>query len=244
MSTAYDEVATKLREINTLEGIGGLIGWDEMVMLPSGSSDSRAAQKTVLAGVLYDKKTDSTLGSLLDELAKEPAAASLSQVQHAVVRDARKQYIRDTALPKDLVTRMAQLETDGYNAWIESRQKKDFKYFSPILQEWVDANIAKAKYIDPTGSPYDILLDQYEKGMTTQRIDEIFTEVRKGLVPLISEIMTKGTPPDSAWLAGTYDTDVQAKLVESIALDIGFDITKGRLDVSVHPFTGGAHPRV
>ena len=29
----YEQVVTKLREINSLEGISGLIGWDEMVSL-------------------------------------------------------------------------------------------------------------------------------------------------------------------------------------------------------------------
>lgn len=35
---------------------------------------------------------------------------------------------------------------------------------------------------------------------------------------------------------------MQAELCNSIAKDIGFDTTNGRLDVSVHPFTGGSHP--
>jgi Zn-dependent M32 family carboxypeptidase len=35
----------------------------------------------------------------------------------------------------------------------------------------------QAKFIDPNGNPYDVLLDEYEKGMTSARLDEIFTEV-------------------------------------------------------------------
>jgi Zn-dependent M32 family carboxypeptidase len=37
--------------------------------------------------------------------------------------------------------------------------------------------LLQAKYIDPSGNPYDVLLDEYEKGMTSARLDEIFTEV-------------------------------------------------------------------
>jgi carboxypeptidase Taq len=90
-------------------------------------------------------------------------------------------------------------------------------------------NKAKARFIDPTKPAYDVLLDQYEKGMTQVRLDAIFSEVRAGLVPFIH--------------AGkTFDVENQAKLCREIALDLGFDIQKGRLDVSVHPFTGGAGP--
>eukprot|EP00198_Chlamydomonas_reinhardtii_P010261 XP_001699598.1 predicted protein [Chlamydomonas reinhardtii] len=40
------------------------------------------------------------------------------------------------------------------------------------------------------------------------------------------------------WAGG----EAQAALCKKIALDLGFDTEHGRLDVSVHPFTGGAHP--
>ena len=60
----YLSVSKKLSEITHLDGISGLLGWDEMVMLPPGSSASRGAQKEVLAGITYDKKADGELGGL------------------------------------------------------------------------------------------------------------------------------------------------------------------------------------
>jgi carboxypeptidase Taq len=85
MSTAatsplYTELVTKIREVTTLEGIGGLLGWDEMVMLPSGSSSIRGDQKSVLAGIIYDKKTDARLGRLLTEL--KEADVNLTGIVH------------------------------------------------------------------------------------------------------------------------------------------------------------------
>ena len=38
--------------------------------------------------------------------------------------------------------------------------------------------------------------------MTSERLDDIFTEVREGLVPLISNIKNEGTPPDNSLLKG------------------------------------------
>jgi carboxypeptidase Taq len=63
-------------------------------------------------------------------------------------------------------------------AWVEARKASDFSIFAPYLQQWVDLNKQKAKHIDPTADPYDVLLDDYEKGMTSKRLDEIFDEVR------------------------------------------------------------------
>lgn len=64
-------------------------------------------------------------------------------------------------------------------------------------------------------------------------------QVRNGLVPLIQEIKAKGTPPDSSILQGSFDTKAQSALCNAIAVDLGFSLEQGRLDVSVHPFTGG-----
>lgn len=239
---SYAKAAEKLREISTLQGIVGLLQWDEMTMMPSGAAASRGAQKSSMAGVIYDKQTDKELGELLAALHTAPAAEQLDEVQRAVVRDEFKNYKKNTALPKALVQRIAQLETDAYSAWVEARQNADFSKFAPFLQQWVDVSLEKAKYIDPNRNAYDVLLDDFEKGMTSARLDEIFAEVRAGLVPLIAQIMSSGNAPDASWLSGDFDTDVQAKFCEEIALDLGFNKEMGRLDVSVHPFTGGAHP--
>lgn len=51
----YDKLCDKLREISTLGGIGGLLQWDEAVMMPAGAAESRGKQKSVLAGVVYEK---------------------------------------------------------------------------------------------------------------------------------------------------------------------------------------------
>jgi carboxypeptidase Taq len=213
-----------------------------MVMLPSESSSCRGEQKAALAGVIYDKKTDAALGALLSTLSEEKGGEGLNEVQKAVIRDAAKSYKRETCLPRELATRIAELETEGYNAWIEARSKADFSIFAPVLQEWLDISLKKAELVDPEAPAYDVLLDSFEKGMTGARLDEIFAEVRAGLVPLLSEVRSKGTPPDTSLLKGKFNPAQQAMLCESIALDLGFDLSRGRLDVSVHPFTGGTHP--
>lgn len=58
--------------------------WDEMVMMPPGAAESRATQKSVLAGVLYEKQTDPEIGELLEKLQKaELAGSGLDAFQQA-----------------------------------------------------------------------------------------------------------------------------------------------------------------
>ena len=61
--------------------------------------------------------------------------------------------------------------------WVKARDDADFSQFAPVLQEWVDLLKSYATAIDSSRPIYDVLLDDYEKGMTSSRLNEIFTEV-------------------------------------------------------------------
>ena len=61
-----------------------------MVMMPEGAAACRAAQKSVMAGILYDKQTEPELGQLLDELASSNGSAGFDPFQQAVIREAQR----------------------------------------------------------------------------------------------------------------------------------------------------------
>jgi carboxypeptidase Taq len=239
--TIYKSVKSRLQEISALEGISGLLGWDEMVMLPNQASAARGAQKEVLSGILYEKKSDVLLGQQLKQL-HDSHSSELSNVEKANVRLAYNDYLRLVLLPKEMVQRQSRLETEGYNAWLDARKNKDFSLFEPTLSEWVALKREEAELIDKTQPMYDTLLYTFEKGMTTKRLDEVFTEVKAGLIPLINKIRASKSPRTYGHLTGSFDVEKQAKLCKEIALDLGFNEMCGRLDVSVHPFTGGSGP--
>lgn len=241
-SKAYDELCKRLKDVSSLKGIDGLLQWDEMVMMPPGAAASRGAQKSALSGVIYDKRTDKEVGALLEQLKNVDVSKELGQVAAAVVRDAAEDYHREVAVPKDLVLKAAELGTTAYAAWVKARQASDWSLFAPSLQQWVELLREKAAAIDPSKPVYDVLLVEYEKGMSSARLDEIFTQVRDGLIPLLADIKARGAKIDASWVVGEYDQEAQGKLCQKIALDLGFSTETGRLDVSVHPFTGGAHP--
>ena len=59
----------------------------------------------------------------------------------------------------------------------------------------------------------------------------------KLICPAPTHATTNTTADD--WLKGDFDTGKQAELCHQIAVALGFNLDHGRLDVSVHPFTGG-----
>ena len=137
----YEKLVHKLRDTTALSGISGLLGWDEMVMMPSGAAASRSRQKAALSAVLHGKSTDPELGVLLERLAQ---ADDLSEWEAACVRKAAKQYAKDNALTEEFVRRESAQETRGYTEWVKARAADDFKGFSPVLKEWVELKKERA----------------------------------------------------------------------------------------------------
>lgn len=237
----FEMLSKRLKEASTLEGIGGLLGWDEMTMMPPKAASSRAAQKAALSSVIYAKHTDPEIGTLLGRiLASE--SGDLDKFEQASVREAARAYKKATSVTDELVRKESELESKGYHAWVKGRTEKDWTVFAPVLKEWIAARRERAAMIDPSRPVYDVLADDYSASLTAARITEIFDQVKEGLVPLLKDLLDNGQAPDNLWLKGEFNIEKQAALCKEVAVDLGFDLDKGRLDVSVHPFTGGAHP--
>jgi Zn-dependent M32 family carboxypeptidase len=209
-------------------------------MMPPGAAASRAAQKSALSSVIHAKQTDPEIGVLLDRL--QGCTPALDEYRQATVREAARAYKKATCIPEELVRKEADLSSRAYQGWVQARQEKRWELFSPLLREWVELRRQRAALVDPSRPAYDVLADDYDPGLTGERVSEVFGRVRDGLVPLLKSIRERGEKPETSWLQGEFDTSKQADLCKDVAVALGFDLQNGRLDVSVHPFTGGAHP--
>ena len=146
----------------------------------------------------------------------------------------------------------ARLESEAFAAWQGARKEKDFSAFAPKLKEMFALKQRAAKITRPAvAEPYDGALDAFERGMTAARLDEIFAELRAGVAPAAgghpgeAEGPTPAidAPPEALKAAGLApDEAAQAELSREIAIALGWQADNGRLDVSTHPFTGGAGP--
>lgn len=222
---------------------------DETVMMPENSEAARNAQKAALAGVSYEKKVNPKVGEALDILAKhkKDVDAWATAYDKAVIRDAARDYALHTRKTKDMAMRSAELEGRGYSTWAKARKDNDWNAFKPVLQEIVALKQEVAHATRPHMSSYDANIDEYERGMTSARITMLFAKLKSDLNPLISSILESKekkqySVPSALQGGDAWSIEKQKELCLEIAHAIGFDFTRGRFDVSVHPFTGGPHP--
>ena len=231
METPDAALRTYLGRIADLNAAAATLEWDQETYMPPGGQAARAQQLSTLRAMAHDLLTDHALVELLDTAASadDPLTADLVRVTQRDVEKARQ-------VPTTLVQEMAQGSAEAKEAWRKARETDTFATFAPHLQRLLDLNRQKAEALGYPDEPYDALLDIYEPGMTTATVADVFTSLRAALVPTVEAIADQPTP-DDAFLHQPLSEDAQLAFGRTVVEDLGYDFSRGRLDLSTHPFS-------
>ncbi len=227
----YEKLLEIYKKSAILDSVAEALAWDQEVMMPSGALPVRTQQSSTLAALEHDILTCEEISDLLVALEKE----SLNPEQAANIREIKRCYKRAKNVPNDLVQEFQETRIKGVETWKKAREKNDFKLFLPNLKKVFDLSRKTAEYIDPNTHPYEVLLDNYEQDMSVEEIQCHLNKIKEHLVPLIARIKDKKT--DDSLLAKEVAVEKQSKFNNFIAKAIGYDFSKGRLDIAAHPFT-------
>ncbi len=241
----YKELHKLSYHTHLLSGISGLISWDQETVMPEDAAVIRGEQLEALSGVIHEAKTSpqfkAALSKLIDIETGKIVVDGLSKEQTAAVLVWRHDYRQEVALPKKFVEDFAKLTSQAIIAWGHAKKENAYQTFAPYLDRIVAMNRQKADYLGFKEHPYDALLDCFEPGMTTKQVDVLFTELKKFLIPLIKKISEKKLPDDS-FLYGKFPPAKQLAFGKTLLDGIGYEMSKGRLDLSAHPFSSACHP--
>lgn len=242
-NAAYDQLLSHLRETAVLESVSATLGWDQETMLPDGGAPLRADQMAMLSSLVHERRTDPRVGEWL-EACEADAELTADGDAAANLREIRRDYEHATKLPARLVREIAETTTKAMHVWREARERSDFSAFAPMLERNVRLMREKAEAlgVPEGGEAYDALLDEFEPGMRTAELREVFGALRAELTPLIRAVAESDTKPDTEWQRTPLAVDRQARFNRTVLERMGFDFDAGRLDVSTHPFCEGAGP--
>jgi carboxypeptidase Taq len=238
---SYSQLEQHFRRIGHLGHLSSILQWDEAVMMPPASGEERAEATATLHVVQHELMTDPRLPELVDGARSERARGVLEPEQSANLREIERVVRRAAATPKALVERAAVAQLRCEQAWRGLRAKNDFASFAPLLAEVLvlKRELAAALSQALALSPYDALLDEYEPGLSSAELDVVFGELKAFLPALIDAVIDAQRGQRVLVPEGPFPIEAQRALGASLMRAIGFDDSRGRLDVSHHPFCGG-----
>jgi carboxypeptidase Taq len=130
------------------------------------------------------------------------------------------------------------------DAWEKAKDKSDFTIFLPELKKMVEFNRKYAHYLNPDIDPYDALIDYSEPGMTQKKFEAIVNPLKEVTVQLLRKCKEAEKQPDLSILTRKVPLEIQKKINMDALKLIGYDLNRGRLDETVHPFTTGTYDDV
>ena len=229
---AYAALMAHARETCALEQVSGRLGWDQETTMPRGAAEQRGEEMAAMEGVLHARRTDPRLGEWLD--AAEPAdAVAAAQVAHL-----RRSFNRANRVPARLAQEIARVTSVAQGIWAEARARDDVAAFLPTLAEVIRLKREEGAALAQGGDAYDALVDDYEPGMTGADIAAMFGALRPRLVALREKVLGAAHKP--AALTGSFGADAQNRLSRDLATAFGYDWSRGRIDIAVHPFSSGS----
>ena len=221
------------RQTQALGQVSGRLGWDQETMMPSGSSAQRGEEMAALEGVLHARRSDPRVGDWLAACDGQ----GFDRVTQAQLREIKTAYERAVKVPGDLAEAIASTTSMAQGKWAAARAEDDFAAFAPVLQEVLALKREEGQALAAGGDVYDAMLADYEPGTTASELDQMFGALRPGLVALRGEILEK---PPAKSLQGFFDETVQLQIASELAQCFGYDLSRGRIDKAVHPFSSGS----
>ncbi len=223
-----------------LKSSADVLEWDAQAIMPQGGGDLRAAQLGTLRVLAHDAIATPDMADLL---AAAQASPPEDPWERANLASMRRAWVHAAAVPADLVEARTRATSLCELAWRTARRDDDFASLAPKLEEVVNLTrqIGEAKAAAMGISVYDALADEYEQGAREAVLEPLFARLERELPPLVDEILAvQARLPAVADVKGPFPVEKQAALGRVLAERMGFDFTRGRLDVSAHPFCGGA----
>jgi carboxypeptidase Taq len=235
LKESLDFIYKQQKELSVFSGIGALLGWDQMTYMPKKGASRRSEQSSLISTLFHRRVVSDEFWKHINVLADN--LEDLSEKDKIVVKKLRKDVAKSRKIPEDFVTRMSKATTIAYQKWEKARNKKDFKVFSPDLEKIIDLEKEYCSYMDLPGPRYDTLLDDYEEGMTAEKLKKEFYPLKKELVKILDKIKDSSIYSNQVKLDKKFSKDQQKKLCDLVIEKMLLPKDQSRVDETTHPFT-------
>lgn len=229
------EVKNYLSQYEKLNQALSLIYWDMRTNMPSKAGESRSEVLEYLSAENFKMITSPKIGEFIKDLSQHKSEMNLQA--RRMLEELERNYNETKKIPKNRYVAFVAVCSNSELAWERAKKENDFEIFKPHLEKVVEFQKEFINYWGYKIDKYDTLLDKYELGLTTNQLDKIFSELKDGIIEILNNLKSSKKTIKRDFLFGNFDTKKQKDLSLFILEKIGFDLSAGRLDESIHPFT-------
>ncbi len=235
MQSNLAQLKERLATMTDLNLANSLLYWDQATMLPDKGAEQRSRQLATLSRMAHEILTSKETGDLISSLEKWASTQPSDSDGAAFVLEAKRIRDLEGKVPSKLNSEMAEHYARMYSAWTQARPKNDFASLKPLLEKSIELSKQFSSCFPGMTHPMDALIQYSDRGVTVESSRALFSELREKLVPLVKRV-TSAKQIDSSCLEGDFDEQSQLNFCKAVAQQLGYDFSRGRMDLSPHPF--------
>ena len=229
---AYTDLRDRLAQLSDLSGVGELLFWDQRTKMPEAGSESRAEQLATVWRLTHELFVSDEIGRLLDELRPYGESLPYDSDEASLIRVVQRDWDKARRVPPELTAEMRRSSAHALRAWGEARSQSRFELLRPHLKRNLELRRRYVACFEPQDEDYDALLDDFEPGMKTAQVREVFERLKGALIALVREV----EPADLSVLERSYPILGQEAFSLRVLERFGYDESAWRLDTTAHPF--------
>jgi carboxypeptidase Taq len=233
VSDALTVLRRELAQITDLRTAARVLEWDQLVMMPRGGATTRGEHLATVGRLAHELFVRDEIGELLDAAANDLDGAEPDSDDACLVSVTRRDWEKARRVPPDLQAEMTRLASEAVEAWTVARADDDYAGFRPWLDRTLELKRRYVACFPPTDDPYDVLLDDFERGMRTDEVRQVFDRLEPALRELV---LAAGEEDDEPFVAGPFPRPTQHELSVAVVRAFGAEDDCFRLDPTVHPF--------
>lgn len=236
-------LATYKRIQHKLKAYGyvlNVVGWDSQTEAPRGAFPRRAEMMSVISQDMFQLSTSGEFKEAVYGLFER--LEELDPDMQREIKRAKKDLDKQVKIPEEDFVAYNKLVNLSQRVWEDAKAQDNWDLFKDNLKQLVEYNRKFIKYFGLDMKDYDVLLDDFEEGMTMELYDNFFNTLRKELVPFVREVLKNGRPLNKDFTEHSFDTKKQKEFCEYLIDVFAYNRDHGLMKESVHPFTWDTHP--
>ena len=240
-----DKAVKKFRKLEgklwTREYLLKIAEFDGATIAPANGAAARADAMGTLAGEHHKLLTSEKSVELVRSLARETVAGGKIDDPQLLdeIRVLGRNQREASVIPTEEAEAWTRLTCEADAVWHKAKAANDWASFEPYVDKIVGQLKHQAELMDPKRDPYDVWLDQYERGLSAKSFDTFCDEVKATVVPLVHAIGERSQQPDADFLHARVPEAAQRAMSFDLMKLVGLDLDDTTLAFTEHPFSEG-----
>jgi carboxypeptidase Taq len=226
----YQKLTAKMARVCSLRDAGKILSWDANVLMPKDAASYRSDQLAAIAESALEIIKESDNLKLIAQAKNE----KLSDLEKVNLHEIEFVINSANAVDTQLLVEHERAKLNTEILWREAKAQNNFKLVEKELTNLFNLTlkIAQAKAKKFGVSPYQAMINDFDRGFDEAKLDRIFNKILTDIPPLLAKARKRQYQKQDFFMKKSD----QQKLAIELSKVFGF---KGRVDESSHPFCGG-----